>query len=270
MVIQFLEKILKLLGKGSLINVKVDNRKTINLYNINSPTVLSSEKNTILLEYEENKKELFDINKINFIREDLVSSEMALIALPEEYKKMLKEVKPYINLDDYSTLRLAYAIKKLNLEANITEGENAREKLRKKFGERGNRINNLVAVGHFENHIYPRLLSIIEDPQITNKEKEFKDFLDRMINLYPFAIWVSEGLSKESLISQVSTRLNTLKSPQVSIHSAGGTNRIVEELIKEVKEEKYNFVIVELREYMIGGRLKALELIVKLKADKNS
>src|SRR3989338_1807570 len=245
---EFVDKVLKLFGKGSLIQVKIDNRKTMNLYNINSPMIQSSEKNLVFSDFKDRKKELFDINKVGFIRDDLVSAEMALIALPENYRKMLKEMRPHLNTDDYAALIMAYGIRKLNNEANLTEGEKLRENLKRKFGERGNRINNIVAVGHFEMIIYPRLQSIMQDQIIADKGKEFREFFDRMINLFPFAIWVNEAVSKENLLLQVKVRLKNLGATQISIHSAGSNNMLVEWLATEIRERQYDMEITKLRE----------------------
>ena len=85
-----------------------------------------------------------------------------------------------------------------------------------------------------------------------------------MINLFPFAIWINEGVSKDNLISQVNIRLKNLGAPHVSIHSAGSNNHLVEALVADIKGGKCDFDIAELREYSIGGKLKAMELIIKV------
>lgn len=124
-----------------------------------------------------------------------------------------------------------------------------------------------MAVGHFDTIIYPRLQSILQDQTIVDQTKEFKDFFERMINLFPFAIWVNDGVSEENLISQVNIRLKNLGASRVSIHSAGSSNILIENLVAEIRKGRYELEIAEIREYSIGGRLKAMELIIHLKQE---
>jgi hypothetical protein len=164
----------------------------------------------------------------------------------DRIKPLLAYFKNKIPKDDYTALRAALHVReRFRRHANKEEILNLREEITGKFGKRGRSISILCSAGYFESLIKPIYEIMSADPDFSNKD--FLAYYDVIISEEAFAVFVSEGMTKDAVRHQIKMKIQkNLKYgiKVVTIHGMGRTNvETINEVVRELQDETPTMLI---------------------------
>lgn len=138
--------------------------------------------NEVIEFLKENKKILQQEKVLDVIREDQKQEFDDLTSGFKEHRKLLKEIKPYLDDEDKHALELSFVYKKRVERNDLKLANETKEKIRNLYGERGNRIRLLFEGGYFLGMFYEKLqITKIELGELEAK-RQFRDYIDRILH----------------------------------------------------------------------------------------
>ena len=197
--------------------IKIEN-KTINI-NVNGvsdtqkPILLQAIKDAV-----EDESSLLIENQANKLLSDISKEENG-----EEYKELIEFFRGKIKNSDLEILRAALFIKsKFDQREQIGD---LKHDVIIKFGDRGRNIVNLCTAGYFTSILKPLYIEMVNNPSFT--PDWFEATFDKIVNTYPFAIFVSSQMTSVQLSQNVESQMKINKKygiDYLNLHAIGEHN----------------------------------------------
>ncbi len=190
---------------------------TNNFYQINiDPSKISDEQEKKLIkiypEIRENNGLLLEEKRYQIFKEH--KEECMNTPILKFFRRKLRN-------EDYEALRISVYIEK-----QFSENKDIKpylDDLYKKYGRRGNNINNLYGEGYFDSFIKLYYLSLKDEGRL----EEFDKFLDKFVMEQPITYFVSQNKSQEKMNEELLSKIEKNKKygiKRINIHGIGKIN----------------------------------------------
>ncbi|MBL8121794.1 hypothetical protein JNM87_03525 [Candidatus Saccharibacteria bacterium] len=151
----------------------------------------------------------------------------------------LEDLVSQVKQEDANLLRAAYYLRTVHQSGgNVNE---LKRDIVERYGERGKNVTNLCSAGYFESIIYPMLQELRNQPHYS--ATIFQDRFDVIIMSYPFAVFVSQQSTTQTVAQEILQKIETNRKYGVhhlKIHAIGNSNaRIAQEALDDGQIMKY-------------------------------
>ena len=166
-------------------------------------------------------------------REDLVGYDLLALVAQEEGRELLQRLQKIISHDDFVALSIAMTIRKYEIHSQGAKALELRNRLRKRFKERGNRIYVFYVSGLLEEFMGPPLAWIEFSGTITDRMKAL-ELWNACLDHMDYAIYVNKLMTEEEIVQGLRQRFRIDDVPVVLLF--GRTTPIIEKIDYSVKE----------------------------------
>jgi hypothetical protein len=194
----------------------------------------------------EQEKKLWGKDEAYFLREDLVEPTMRILYPEGKYKKIIDALKSFIPQKDTASLLFAADICLKENKKSEFDGELARRKLSEANPRRGSILYNWLRseeVIPFDLLPFIELKDNFQDKTLFNSL--FTGIWEQFLTCHPLRIFVSVEMNEEKLLDEILKRAIFKKSKKIIIYSRGLRNKIVNNLLKNLKVS-----------YSLGNKIK--------------
>lgn len=166
-------------------------------------------------------------------RADLAGYDAVTLAAQFDSSNIVRAMEKIATEDDLAALSIAVTIKRVEETGNAGKALQLRGRLRRRYGERGNRILVFYSTGLFKEFMGPILGMVEFTPTITEKSKAKKVF-ERCIEHMDHAVYVNNLYTSDRIASEIRLRFDIDKVNVVLVFGLG--KAIIERIRNAVSE----------------------------------
>jgi hypothetical protein len=171
-----------------------------------------------------------------FTRSDLAGYDAITLAAQMEDSDLLSTMARVVPPDDLAALSISLNIRRYEALGHAARAFQLRRELRRRYGERGNRICVFYGTGLLREFMWPFLAMVEFTPTITEKQKA-KEVFDRCIEHMEHAVYVNAEFTPDRLVQEVRFRLEVDKARVVLVFGLGGqVIGTVKEGVRQIRE----------------------------------
>ena len=161
------------------------------------------------------KKEVHALTRTALPGRDAVSYQAA-----HDDRALLKSMAKVVSSDDLSVLVSAVKIQRLEDDGQADAAFYQRQELKRRYGERGNRIAVFYWTGLLDEFMGPILAMVEFTPTITEVERA-KRIFDRCIEYMEYAVYVNRLYTTERVVEEVTKRFEIDNASVVLVFGLG-------------------------------------------------
>lgn len=206
-------------------------------------------------------------------REDLAPYDVLALTAQEDNKILMRRLKDVVSHDDLVALSIAMTIRKFEIHSQGARAQEYRNRLRKRYGERGNRIYVFYVSGMLEELMDP-VLAWIEYAGTWSDKLEAKELWNACLEHMDYAIYVNKSMTEDDIVQGLRQRFRVDGVPVVLVF--GRTDPLIEKIDRSVKkfgevEGEYQIAKfayrVTRKEYKIGDHRSLTCIVERIEAE---
>ncbi len=155
-----------------------------------------------------------------FTRDDLAGYDAIVLAAQYDDKLILETMAGVVPPEDLAALSIAMSIKRVEEAGNAVKAVQLRNRLRRRYGERGNRILIFFSTSLFREFMGPLLAMVQYTPTITMKTDARRVF-DRCIEHMDHAVYVNSLYTTERIETEIRFRFDVDRVNVVLVFGLG-------------------------------------------------